>query len=159
MEPLKDVDEYVDAWTRTMLEIWREKIERLHVVYTGHLHQSFQSSINATAHGTSVSMRFAYYGIYQALGVGKGYTHGNGGDLKFLDQEYRQKHRYNKRRKVGPGAGGYLTSGKPRKVRDWYSKKLYMSLRAIVEDLARICADNATSILCSGLSDVRSTLR
>ncbi len=159
MERLNDVDEYVDVWTRTMLEIWREKIERLNVVYTGHLHQSFQSSINATVQGTTVSMRFAYYGIYQALGVGKGYTHGNGGDLKILDPEYRQKHRYDKRRKVGPGAGGYLTSGKPRKSRDWYSKKLYMSLRAIVEDLARICADNASSILCTGLSDIRSTLR
>ena len=85
---LEDSHEYEEAWVRTMLEIWKEKIERLRVIRTGALHQSFDQQIQQSQRGDSLKMRFLRYGIYQALGTGYGYVSaegGNTGDLKFLD--------------------------------------------------------------------------
>lgn len=155
---LDDFDKYTRAWTATQLMIWREKIERLKVVDTGRLHESFKSRIDNTAEGTTISMRFMRYGIYQALGVGSGYERDNGGDLQFLDPEYRRDHRLDKKRKVGPAWGGHITSGKPRKKRDWYSKKLYMSVMAMTEDLAQILAEECAHVVCDQLSDTRAAL-
>lgn len=158
MDRLNDADRYIGAWTREQLLIWREKLERLKVVRTGALHQSFKDSIRQTSEGTTITLKFLMYGIYQALGVGRGYTHGNDGHLEFLEEEYREKHRLNIPRKVGPAWGGYKTSGNPRKARDWYSKKLYMSTMAMIEDLARIYGDNASQVICEALADTRSVL-
>lgn len=158
MAEVEDISKYYDAWTRTQLDIWREKIERMRIVSTGALHESFASHIAQSEMSATITMRFAQYGIYQALGTGRGYTPGNLGNLEFLDKDYRQAHGLDKPRKVGPAWGGYKTSGKPRKARDWYSKKLYMSVMAMAEDLARIGAENAAHVVCEQLSDVRSAL-
>lgn len=155
---MKDVDLYIDEWTRTQLMIWREKIERLKIVRSGALHESFKQSILRAGDSTTITMVFLKYGIYQELGVGYGYTHGNGGDLQFLDKAYREEHKLNVPRKVGPAWGGYKTSGKPRRARQWYSKKLFMSTMAMVEDLARIYGDNAARVICDALCDTRSVL-
>ena len=162
MVRLNDVDKYVDEWTRMQLLIWQEKIERLGVVRSGALHQSFRDAVNhATSSSgvTTITMKFLRYGIYQALGVGRGYERGNGGDLEFLDKDYRREHYLDRPRKVGPAWGGYKTSGKPREARDWYSKKLFMSTMAMVEDLSRILGEEASHVICDNLQDLRSTLR
>ncbi len=161
MAQLEDIDKYIDEWSRTQIQIWREKIERMGIVRTGRLHESFSATVTHASSGaemTSSTLRFMQYGIYQALGVGYGYTRNNGGDLPFLNKEYRERHGLNKARKVGPAWGGYETSGKPRKARDWYSKKLYMSVMAAVEDLARILGENAAHAVCEQLTDIRSAL-
>lgn len=161
MAELRDVDKYIDEWTRVQLLIWQEKIERMGIVRSGALHQSFRDSIQKASSGaaaTTITMRFLKYGIYQALGVGYGYYHDNGGDLPFLGKEYRKEHGLDKPRKVGPAWGGYMTSGKPRKARDWYSRKLYMSTMAMVEDLARILGEEAAHVVCDNLTDIRSAL-
>lgn len=161
MAELNDVDRYIDEWTRVQLMIWQEKIERMRIVRSGALHQSFRSAIAHASSGSgaaTIAMKFLQYGIYQALGTGPGYTRGNGGDLPFLGKEYRQEHRLDIRRKVGPAWGGYKTSGKPRKARDWYSKKLYMSTMAMVEDLARILGEEAAHVISDNLTDIRSAL-
>lgn len=155
---MKDADLYIDEWTRTQLMIWREKIERLKIVRSGALHESFKQSILRAGDSTTITMVFLQYGIYQELGVGYGYTHGNGGDLQFLDKAYREKHKLNVPRKVGPAWGGYKTSGNPRHARQWYAKKLYMSTMAMVEDLARIYGDNVAQVICNALCDTRSVL-
>lgn len=155
---MNDADRYIDAWTREQLLIWRERLERLGVIRTGALHQSFKSAIQQEADGTTITMKFLQYGIYQALGVGRGYAHGNGGDLPFLRKDYREENRLNKPRKVGPAWGGYMTSGKPRKARDWYTRKLFMSTRAMVEDLARICEEYSVQAVCEALNDPRAAL-
>lgn len=155
---MNDADRYIDEWTRTQLLIWREKIERMKIVRSGALHQSFTDTIKHGSDGTTISMKFLQYGIYQALGVGRGYAHDNGGDLPFLSKAYREEHKLNVPRKVGPAWGGYKTSGQPRKARDWYSKKLYMSTMAMVEDLARIYGDNASQVICDALTDTRAAL-
>lgn len=161
MDQLKDLNLYLDEWTKTQIEIWREKIERMGIVRSGALHQSFRDTvqhINAGGGIATITMRFARYGIYQSLGVGRGYARDNGGDLPFLDKQYRHEHGLDKPRRVGPAWGGYLTSGQPRKARDWYSKKLYMSTMAMVEDLARILGESTAQVVCDSLADTRSAL-
>jgi hypothetical protein len=156
---LEDLNKYTDEWTRTQLMIWREKIERMKIVRTGALHESFTDTINRSAEGTTITMKFARYGIFQAMGVGRGYVHGNGGDLEFLDKDYREEHGLNKPRKVGPAWGDYMTSGKPRVARDWMTKKLYMSTMAMVEDVARITGETVARVICETLSDPHSALK
>lgn len=154
MARLTDIERYADEWARVQLDIWREKIERMKVVRTGALHQSLRSRVThgASSGGvTTIEMKFAQYGLYQAAGTGRGYTRGNPGDLEFLDKDYRAAHGLDKPRKVGPAWGGYKTSGKPRKARDWYSRKLYMSWRALVEDAARILGENAAATISGAL--------
>lgn len=158
MDRIKDADLYINEWTRTQLLIWREKLERQKIIRSGALHESFKQSILRAGDSTTITMTFLQYGVYQELGVGYGYTHGNGGDLPFLDKAYREEHGLNKPRKVGPAWGGKKTSGKPRQRREWYAKKLYMSTMAMVEDLARIYGDNAAQVICDALSDTRSVL-
>lgn len=159
MGQLNDADKYIEAWTDTQLKIWREKLERTKIVRTGALHESLSDEIKKASTGTTITMRFLEYGIYQALGTGRGYQRGNGGDLPFLDKEYRAAHKLDKPRKVGPKWGGYKTSGKPRKPRDWISKKLYMSTMAMLEDMARIVGDAAVSVICDNLTDPRSAIK
>lgn len=159
MAELRDVDLYIDEWTRTQLLIWQEKIERMGIVRSGALHQSFREAINRAEEGaTTITMRFLKYGIYQALGTGRGYERGNPGDLPFLGKEYRHEHRLDVPRKVGPAWGGYKTSGNPRKARDWYSKKLFMSTMAMVEDLARILGEESAHVICNALIDPYASL-
>lgn len=133
---MDEIREYSEAWVRTMLMIWREKIERLKVINTGALHESFSSAISSANSEQVLMMKFFQYGIYQAMGVGNGYKHGNGGDLEFLGKEYREKHKL----------------GKARVRRDWFNKKFYMSLMAMKEDVARILGENTAHILASKLT-------
>lgn len=150
---------YIEEWTRTQLDIWREKIERLKIVRSGALHQSFTDYIRQTAEGSTIIMKFLSYGIYMENGTGYGYRRDNGGDLPFLGQDYRKEHGLDRRRKVGPAWGGYKTSGKARKPREWYSKKLYMSTMSMVEDMARILADEAAHVVCDQLLDANDALK
>lgn len=161
MAELNDLDRYVDEWTRTQLMIWREKIERMGIVRSGALHESFSGKVlpSSSRQLTTITLKFMLYGIYQALGVGRGYARGNPGDLPFLDKDYRKEHGLDKPRKVGPAWGGYMTSGNPRERRDWYSKKLYMSTRAMVEDLTRILGEASAHVICDQLRDIRSAVR
>lgn len=159
MDRLDDIDKYVDAWTKTQLDIWREKISRLGIVRSGALYNSFDAAVSAASSGKTISMRFLQYGVYQALGTGREFYHDNGGDLPFLENTYREEHGLNTPRRVGPAWGGHMTSGNPRERRDWYSRKLYMSTMAMIEDLARILGENMVHIICEELTDVRKAIR
>ena len=81
MAQLNDVDRYVDEWTRTQLLIWREKVERMGVVRSGALHESFKEAVRRANAGqmTTITLTFLRYGIYQALGVGRGDARGRCG--------------------------------------------------------------------------------
>lgn len=154
MDKLDIADRYLNEWTKTQLMIWREQIERLGVIRSGYLHESFNSMITGNMASTpTITMRFAEYGIYQSCGTGYGYRHENGGDLEFLDDDYRRENRLDIPRKVGPAWGGYMTSGEPRKRRDWFSPKLYGSLMAMREDLAQILGQQGCYAICDALVD------
>lgn len=159
MDRIEDLDKYVDAWTKTQLEIWREKVSRMGIIRSGALYQSFDAAIAAVGAGQTITLRFLQYGIYQALGTGPEFKRKNGGDLPFLGRQYRQEHGLDKPKQVGPQWGGYMTSGKPRKARDWYHKKLFMSTMAMVEDLARILGENMAHVLCEELTDARKAIK
>lgn len=158
MSSYENQKKYIEAWTRTQIEIWMEQIERLKVVRSGALHESFKSRITEAGEATSINLKFLEYGIYQALGVGYGYARDNGGDLAFLDPVYREENRLDIPRKVGPAWGGYKTSGEPRERRDWFSSKLYMSVMALREALAGIYAEEAATVICEQLVDIRAAL-
>lgn len=136
-------DLYIRDWVKTMILIWREKIERLRIMDTGRLHQSLDDQILEYGNGSLINFTFVRYGIYQSLGVGNGYTHGNGGYLEILDPEYRREHKL----------------GKPRQRRDWIYKKLMMSRYNLIADLSRITGQQAVSVICDALDDMRIAAR
>ncbi len=157
MDGLQRVELYVDAWTATQLDIWREKVSRLKIVRTGSLLGSFDADVSASTAGHTIVLKFLRYGIFQELGTGNGYTRDNPGDLRILDPDYRAAHGLDRPRRAG-SPPGYVTSGNPRRRRVWYSRKLYMSQRAMVEDLAGILAEETAAVVCRQLDDVRSAL-
>ena len=146
-DEIKNQKEYIKAWTDMMIEIWQEKIIKHNIVRTGSMLSSFSSSTSSD----SALIKWAGYGLYQAFGTGRGYARDNGGDLLFLDAEYRHQHRLDKPRKVGPAWGGYKTSGKPRKRRNWYSHKLYTSLEVFRKAMTDIYAHEVINTIVEEL--------
>lgn len=160
MDRIKRIDKYADAWTQTQLDIWTEKVRRLKIIRTGEFHGSFGSRVSATAEGNTIDMKFLKYGLFQEFGTGNGYLRGeaNGGDLDILDPDTRKKRGLDRPRRAG-SPPGYMTSGKQRERRVWFSKKLYMSYRAMVEDLSSILSEEGVNIICRALEDDRAILR
>lgn len=154
----KDIDAYIVEWAKMLTAMWQERIEMLGVIHSGQLHQSITDTVAQQAQGATITMKFKRYGIYQSLGVGNGYTRGNGGDLQILDNTYRQEHGLNKRRRAG-SAPGYMTSGHPRKRRDWISKKLFLSVMNLRDDMARIMGENAVFVIADALDDLRGAVK
>lgn len=162
MDHIEDCDKYISEWIRTQILIWREKVETQGIIHSKELWSSFAHEVSASAEGREILLRFARHGIWQELGVGNGYyskEKGNYGDLEFLDPAYRKQHGLDKPRSAGRVVDRYMTSGKPRERREWFHKKLYMSVMAMVEDMALITADDGARVICESLEDVRKTVR
>ena len=150
---------WVDNWAKMMIQIWRDKLEYWHIRRTGALSGSFTESVTHQGLGASIRLRFLAYGIYQAMGVGYGYKHGNGGDLQFLGEAYRHEHGLDKPHKVGPAWGGYYTRGEPREKRDWFNPKLYASLMRMKETMAHMIGEDAAAVICEALEDTGKAVR
>lgn len=150
----EDRAKYQDAWARMMVTIWREKIERLHVIDTYRLHQDM--SENLTRSGSELTViqhRFMEYGIYQDVGTGNGYRKGNGGNLDFLDESYRIEHGLDVPRKRGPRWGGGYTSGNPRKPREWFSRAYFASVMVLKEEMAYMYGEEFTGLLVDKIEE------
>lgn len=156
---IKDVHDYAEAWTDKMVEIWTEKIERLRVIDTGALHESFDRDVRNVTDGSMIAIRFLEYGLAQEFGVGNGYFHDNGGDLEILDPEYRKTHGLNKPRRAGYRHSPHMSSGKPRARRRWFQVKYFTSVNAMVEALARIGGDHAAAAISDTLLAKYSSAR
>ena len=119
--------EYLEAWKNTMVNIWRDRMDRLGVFDTGALRGSL---VDGTLHmndmEAQMAFKFLQYGIYVDLGVGNGYYHGNGGDLYFLDTTYRHEHKL----------------GEPRKRKPWFSKSWYISVQVLKEKMAHLIGED-----------------
>lgn len=142
----KDLEGYEREWASFMVEIWREKMEKLQVNDTGALRASLQELVT-TGEVTTIEHRFMQYGLYVAAGVGPAHVwkhwgnnipkggskelRENGGDLDFLGKQYRKEHGLDEKRKVGPAWGGRVAGGPPKGPRDWFFKKYYYSLRRL----------------------------
>lgn len=149
----REIQEYERGWSKMMLDIWREKIVQLNITDSGALHGSLQELVT-TGRVTTIEHKFLQYGLFVAAGVGKGFAHGNPGDLKFMGDKFREgKYAYGSRQvgaglseehmrgpkfkevtvQRGPNAGkrAALTSGEKRMPRDWFFKKYYYSIRRL----------------------------
>ena len=132
-------EEYIKGWTDTMVDIWKEKIIKYSIIDSGNL----VSSVTGSSSQDSALLKFVSYGIYQAYGVGNGYKHDNGGNLEFLDPEYRKKHKL----------------GKPRKRRNWYTPRLYSSVMVMQRAMAEIYSHDIVNTICDALTDGRAALK
>ena len=135
----KSQEEYIRGWTEMMITIWKEKIFRYGVVNTGAL----AGELSGKSSEDSSLLKFLSYGIYQAYGVGNGYKRGNGGNLEFLDPEYRKKHKL----------------GKPRKRRNWFTPRLYSSVLVLQRAMAELYQHDVVNTICDVLSDGRAALK
>lgn len=149
----EQIEQYERGWSRMMINIWREKIIQLNITDSGALRESLEEVIK-TGRTTTIEHNFLRYGLYVAAGVGHGFKHGNGGNLLFMGDKFREgKHAYGSRQvgaglseehmkspkfehvtvQRGPNKGkeAALTSGEKRMPRDWFFKKYYYSIRRL----------------------------
>lgn len=149
----RELERYERGWSKMMIDIWREKIVQMNITDSGALQGSLQELVT-TGQVTTIEHKFLQYGLFVAAGVGKGFYHGNPGDLLFMGDKYREGRReYGSRQvgaglseehmkspkfdhvtvKRGPNAGkeAALTSGEKRMPRDWFFKKYYYSIRRL----------------------------
>ena len=149
----EQIEQYERGWSRMMLDIWREKIVQLNITDSGALQGSLQEVVT-TGQVITIEHKFLQYGLFVAAGVGYGFAHGNGSDLLFMGDKYREgKHEYGARQvgaglseehmkspkfehvtvQRGPNKGkeAALTSGSKRMPRDWFFKKYYYSIRRL----------------------------
>lgn len=83
-DALKQREEFVRAWNETMINIWQEKINKLHVIDTGALYASpVNLSVRADGrfYDIDLTQQFLEYGLWQDLGTGREVPIGNPGDL------------------------------------------------------------------------------
>lgn len=180
----EEMEAYNVGWSRMMVDILQEQIDRLKISDTGRLHSSIKQLIQ-TGTVTTIEHKFLMYGIYVAAGVGKGFSHGNGGDLAFMGDAYRNAHGEYRSRQVGaglsetamlgkfdhkivengPNAGktAALTSGEKRTPRDWFFKKYYYSLHRLNETNASFFGQAYQGLMSSFLqglfADISSDAR
>lgn len=122
---------YIEAWNKTMLDIWQERIYRLGVMHTGALWRS-PLSMPVRADGrfldVSLSQTFLEYGLWQDLGVGREVPHGNSGDIG------REKKRQRRR---------------------WFSTKYYASVMNLRDFMAESLGREFTGMFANIDSDAQ----
>ena len=122
---------YIEAWNKTMLDIWQERIYRLGVMHTGALWRS-PLSMPVRADGrfldVSLSQTFLEYGLWQDLGVGREVPHGNSGDIG------REKKRQRRR---------------------WFSTKYYASVMNLRDFMAESLGSEFTGMFAKIDSDAQ----
>lgn len=96
---------YAQQWADTMVRIWTDRLDLMHIHHTGHLHRSVVQKGIHTSGGVNIAFQFVTYGLYVDAGTGRGYTPGNKGNLPFLNPVHRIQHHM----------------GQPRKPRRWFS--------------------------------------
>ena len=110
--PIDVRKKFVEAWNKTMLDIWQERIFKLKVMDTGSLWRSpLELPVRADGrfYDITLSQTFLEYGLWQDLGVGREVPVGNGGDIG------REKKRERRR---------------------WFSTKYYASVMALRDFMA-----------------------
>lgn len=84
MDPVNDTIEarrkFVEAWNKTMIDIWQEKIYKYHIIDSGNLYRSpLALAVRADGrfYDITLSQSFVEYGIWQDLGTGRNTAIGN----------------------------------------------------------------------------------
>lgn len=123
---------FVEAWNKTMIDIWSERIYKLKVIATGSLWRSpLQLPVRADGrfYDITLSQNFLEYGLWQDLGVGRELRHG---DYEH-NKEYIENH------------------GRKREPRRWYSIKYYSSVMRLRDFMAESLGNEFKSIFCAAL--------
>lgn len=118
---------FVEAWNKTMIDIWRERIVALGVKDTGALWRSpLALAVRADGrfYDITLSQNFLEYGLWQDLGVGREVPHGNPGDIG---------------------------RDKVRERRRWFSIKYYSSVMKLRDFMAESLGDEFKAMLCEAL--------
>lgn len=118
---------FVEAWNKTMIDIWDERIYKLKVIDTGALWRSpLQLPVRADGrfYDITLSQNFLEYGLWQDLGVGREVPHGNSGDIG---------------------------RDKVRERRRWFSVKYYSSVMNLRDFMAESLGDEFRSMFCAAL--------
>jgi len=130
MATLDERRKYFEAWSKMMLDIWREKIERLQVWDTWELHRSIMEGSMLLSGDNydyvQIVHSFVEYGVYQDMGVGNGFRRGNGGDLGFTPL---------------------------REPRPWLSPKFFSSVMNLKDQVARMYGEEFCGIMMNVLND------
>lgn len=122
---------FVEAWNKTMIYIWAERIYKLHVMDTGRLwHSPLNLPVNSDGrfYDITLSQNFLEYGLWQDLGVGREIPHGNSGDI------------------------GHE---KKRKRRRWFSVKYYSSVMNLRDFMAESLGNEFKGMFCDYLDSDR----
>lgn len=122
---------YVEAWNKTMIDIWQERISKLDVIDTGALWRSpLQLPVRADGrlYDITLSQTFLEYGLWQDLGTGKEVPHGNPGDIGRKKKRQRRK---------------------------WFSTKYYSSVMNLRDFMAYSLGEEFKAMLCDALDSDR----
>lgn len=87
---------FVEAWNKTMIDIWAERIYKLHVMDTNNLYHSpkaleIQVGPDGRFYDIELSQTYLEYGIWQDMGVGREIPHGNSGDIGHENKRKRRR--------------------------------------------------------------------
>lgn len=162
-DPIDTRRKFVEAWNKTMIDIWQEQIHLKGIEDTGKLYHSpilVRFAPDQRILSLDIAFSFLEYGVWQHFGTGREIAIGNPGDVKCLDDDYRKEHKLDEPRKRGPKWGGGMTSGFPREERPWLSEPYYRSVMNIKDFMAESIGDEFKGIF-AGLGDSdyrRSTL-
>lgn len=114
-----------ERFAKYTIERWQERMDKVGIRGTGELRRSFVSHVRRDANGDVNLMAFAFhfYGWYVDAGVGRGYRHGNGGDLPFLKD--------------------WKTSDKHRRPKPWFNKVYWNEFNKLVVMVAQTMGESA----------------
>lgn len=122
-------EKYVEAFNKTMIQIWQEQITLLEVIDTGRLLKSiiaYPVQADGRFFEISLSQAFLEYGLWQDYGTGKEIYRGNHGDIG---------------------------SDRKRKPRRWFSKKYYSSVMNLRDFLAESIGKEFVGVVSNALDD------
>lgn len=130
-EQIEARKKFVEAWNKTMIDIWSERIYKLHVLDTGNLWRSpLNLPVNSDGrfYDITLSQNFLEYGLWQDLGVGREVPRGNSGDIG---------------------------RDKKRERRRWFSVKYYSSAMNLRDFMAESLGNEFKGMFCDYLDSDR----
>lgn len=128
-EELLKRQKFVNAFNKTMIQIWQEQITLLDVIDTGRLLKSpisFPVQADGRFLEMSLSQAFLEYGLWQDFGTGKETPRGNGGDLG---------------------------KAKKRQAKKWFSRKYYASVMNLKDFLAESIGEEFVGLVAKAIDD------
>lgn len=134
---------WVEGWSKTMVDIWHDRISKVHAIDTYSLFNSV-SEVNLTADANFDTMRliheFLLYGVYVDIGTGKEF-----GGERYEDNQFTGEKR------------GQLVREVVRKPKPWLSASYYASVMAMKEFLAKSYGDEFVIKLTDACKKISET--